>query len=283
MMLELFILNVLAAAPSPPVPPELAAMSYNVRYATPKDGENAWEHRKERVVAVVQRFEPAVLGLQECLESQTRYLAKALPEYHWFGMGREADGSGEMAPIFYRLDFFAAVEGGTFWLTSRPDIPGERDWDAACVRSATWLRLLHRASGAQFAVVNTHFDHKSEKSRRESAKLIVRRMEDVAQGLPVLVLGDFNTFGGKSAPWETFAEAGYQDAWETASERVGATQTWTNYGLPKEGIDARIDWILFRGPWKCTRCEAFVDHEHGGSQPSDHLPILARLVPAPKE
>ncbi len=46
---------------------EYSAMTYNIRYGTPNDGENWWELRKSWVGDVINFYEPDVLGIQEGL------------------------------------------------------------------------------------------------------------------------------------------------------------------------------------------------------------------------
>jgi endonuclease/exonuclease/phosphatase family metal-dependent hydrolase len=278
MLATLPVMLVVAAAASAP---ELTVMSYNIRYGTADDGDNAWPNRRDRLAEVIRDFAPDLLGVQECLDFQAAWLAGELRGYHWFGMGREEGGSGEMAPVFYRTEVLAPVSAGHFWLSETPDTPASKGWDASNVRIATWVRFLHRPSGAQFLLLNTHFDHRGERAREASAGLIIQRVRELSDGLPVIITGDFNTLAEKSMPWQALQREGFEDAWVVAEEREGATQTFTGFNMPMEGVDMRIDWILFRGPWHAARCEAFVDRTRGGAQPSDHLPIIARLVPAP--
>ncbi len=46
---------------------ELKVMSYNIRYNNPDDGVNAWPNRKARVLGLIQKHQPDVMGLQEVL------------------------------------------------------------------------------------------------------------------------------------------------------------------------------------------------------------------------
>ena len=76
----------------------ITAMTFNVRYGGADDGANNWDNRKDIMIAAIQQCAPDVLGLQECLQPQAAYLEQKLPDYAWFGVGREllaAAGAGE--------------------------------------------------------------------------------------------------------------------------------------------------------------------------------------------
>ena len=49
---------------------EIDALSFNIRFDNPKDGENAWQNRKEMVGQWVKSESPDVIGLQEALRHQ---------------------------------------------------------------------------------------------------------------------------------------------------------------------------------------------------------------------
>lgn len=44
-------------------------MSFNIRTSAmdSKDGENAWDNRKETVAEIVKKYRPAVVGMQVCV------------------------------------------------------------------------------------------------------------------------------------------------------------------------------------------------------------------------
>ncbi len=93
----------------------LRVMSYNVRYDTDSDGQNAWHHRRDRVVETIATLGPDLLGLQEPLEHQLAYLDANLSTYTFVGVGREAGkDEGESVPIGYRTDRFALADRGAF-------------------------------------------------------------------------------------------------------------------------------------------------------------------------
>ena len=116
------------------------AMSFNIRYDNPGDKDNGWSNRKEMVAATIRFHKADIAGLQEALYHQVKDLEMLLPEYGWFGVGRD-DGreAGEYSPVFYLKERFKILHQSTFWLSDTPEKPGKA-WDAACPRIATWGR-----------------------------------------------------------------------------------------------------------------------------------------------
>lgn len=175
---------------------EVCLISFNIRQSglSEKDGPDRWEKRREATLNLFERESPSVVGIQEGLIDQVRYIEAGCPQYTRLGVGRD-DGreGGEIMAIFYRNDRFEAVEWGTFWLS---DTPGEvsRGWDAACNRTVTWARLREKATGGEFYYLNTHFDHQGEEARRRSARLIADYVRDsIPAGATVIVGGDLNS------------------------------------------------------------------------------------------
>src|SRR2546425_1243332 len=52
------------------LPSDLRVMTFNIRYATPKDLANGWPFRKELLFKTVEAFDPDLVGLQEVLTTQ---------------------------------------------------------------------------------------------------------------------------------------------------------------------------------------------------------------------
>ena len=253
-------------------------MSFNVRYGSANDGENHWEKRKDHLVETIQMHDPAVLGVQECLLFQAEYIEEKLPDYRWIGIGRDRNGSGEMAAVLYKHNQMMPVEYKTIWLSETPDEPGSKSWDASLTRVATFVKFFLPGQGKFIHVVNTHFDHKGEISREKSAELLAERVKALGEDVPVIVMGDFNARGSQSAPWKSLtAGAGMQDAWADSKVQKGPSTTWCGFEAPKPDTVNRIDWILFRNGVAVTECETVV-HEKNGKYPSDHFPVAAKLV-----
>jgi endonuclease/exonuclease/phosphatase family metal-dependent hydrolase len=256
---------------------ELKVMSFNVRHGTADDGENAWAHRKDIVAGVLRTYEPHVFGAQECLDFQADYICEALPRYKWIGLGREADCTGETTALFYDVRVLRPLSSGHFWLSETPDVPGSRSWSTRCTRMATWARFYHIPSQQAFYAFNTHFDHASETARIESARLLLRRIQDIAAGAPVIVTGDFNALACKSEPWSILTGGGLSDAWLVSAATRGPAHTFGDFKGPCPDRDDRIDWVLTGGAARATYCET-VAYEEDGRYPSDHYPVFAKVV-----
>ncbi|MGC8864366.1 MAG: hypothetical protein ACP5O2_01480 [Bacteroidales bacterium] len=46
---------------------QVGFMTFNIRFDNPGDGVNAWPHRREAVIQMLQREQVSVIGLQEAL------------------------------------------------------------------------------------------------------------------------------------------------------------------------------------------------------------------------
>ena len=264
----------LASAPAPGTP--LTIMSYNVRYGTADDGPDAWEHRHTRLAELIRYHDPDVLGVQECLDFQADFIVTALPDRAWIGLGREADGTGEMTAIVYRKSRMLPLESGHFWLSETPGTPGSKSWDSSLPRIATWARFYDRANAREIVLYNTHLDHRGEAARRESARLLATHIGANHPGESVVVTGDFNADAGSSEPWRILAESGLRDTWEMAGEKSGEANTWNGFDTPDPGAARRIDWILTTSDI-ATRACTIDARSAGGRYPSDHMPVIARI------
>lgn len=267
-------------------PGEVRVMSFNIRYGTAEDGENRWELRREFVAETVRAFRPDLLGTQETLAFQRDFLAEKLPGFECVSAGRD-DGRerGEMAALFFRSARFERLDAGHFWLSETPDQPGSKSWDSALPRIVTWVRLRDRERRAAppLTYFNTHFDHRGEQARRESARLLRRRVDAAAATGPVVVTGDFNA-AEESEPYRLFfrPQGGEADLLADTFRVANPTRSpheGTFSGF-RAGSDsgARIDWIAASRHFRVL--QASIDRTaRDGRTPSDHYPVTAVLAP----
>ncbi|MCP4640502.1 MAG: endonuclease/exonuclease/phosphatase family protein [bacterium] len=254
---------------------ELDVMSFNLRYGTALDGANSWTRRCGLVTKVIADYSPDIVGTQECLAFQAEHIAAELPEYRWFGVGREANGKGEHSAILYKHAVVEPLETGNFWLSETPEAPGSKSWNTACTRMVTWGKFYHFETKRCFYAFNTHLDHRSEEARVGGAKLLAERIPAIAGDLPVMVTGDFNAVAGRSEAWKELTGSGLVDAYDVAAETAGPKSTWCGFEKPDES-GRRIDWVLCGGAVTVGRCEV-VGYNQDGRYPSDHLPVVATV------
>lgn len=264
---------------------ELRVMSFNIRYGTAKDGDNHWDKRKAFVAETISAFMPDLLGTQETLAFQKKYLDEQLPDYSSIGVGRE-DGrdGGEMTAIFFRTQRFEKLDEGHFWLSETPDEPGSKSWDSSLPRMCSWVKLRERNGGTSpILFLNTHFDHRGSEARIQSARLLRRKAGELGSGCEVVIAGDFNATVNSEPYQALFAKPSPEarqleliDTYQAAppDTKFGeATFSGFRSGVLKGG---RIDWIAASSGWEIVR--ASIDRtQRDGRTPSDHYPVTATL------
>ena len=255
---------------------DLKIMSFNIRYGTANDGENSWTHRKQTVVNTIEHYAPDVIGTQETLEYQADYIVKHLRDYRSFGIGRVNDGTGERMEIFYNKKVLTPIAIGNFWLSSRPSLPGSKDWDSSLPRMASWVKFWHIESKQHIFYLNTHFDHRGAVARKEASRVIAEQVNKLAGDLPVIITGDFNAKGGTRDPWKELRKT-FSDTWLDAKKQIGPPVTFSRFTAPQKDVDSRIDWIFYRGPFHIKTCETVLYNEDG-RYPSDHYPIYSEMT-----
>ena len=259
----------------------LRVMSYNVRYATAPDGENAWARREGIFFDPIERFQPDLIGFQEVLVVQYDAIAARMTGYVFSGVGRD-DGQrkGEFSSIGYRKDRFTALASGTFWLSETPAVPGSKSWDAALPRICSWVRLRETATGRELVYANTHFDHRGVIARREAARVLSEQLGPIAAGVPAILTGDFNIEEDNPAYLGLVQPAKpewirWTDSYRTLYPRRQSDEA-SFHGFKGTVQGSRIDFIFHTPHFQAT--VAAIDRtSRDGRYPSDHYPVNAVL------
>lgn len=278
-----------ASAPDVSGPWQVKLMTFNIRNGVANDGENHWTKRNTMVFDVIRKDSPDILGLQEAWQFQMIAITDAVPVYVCIGQSRDADTElGEWSPLCYRKDRWKPAEGeqGTFWLSDTPDTPGSKSWGNTLPRIVTWARMVEIATGRSVYVYNTHYDHKSQNSRLEASKLLVKRiLARKDKTAPVVVMGDFNASETNSAirylkgeevsgekssiPLVDTYRVLYPDA-----KKVGTFNSWTG-----RTSGSKIDYIfaLPKEQGTIVKSAEIITTNVDGRYPSDHFPVSATL------
>ncbi|GAP70739.1 metal-dependent hydrolase, endonuclease/exonuclease/phosphatase family [Bacteroidales bacterium 6E] len=255
---------------------DMNIVSYNIRYNTPNDGVNAWPNRIEMVTGLLKFHDADIFGLQEALIGQIEDISTRMPSFKWFGTGRD-DGKmgGEFSPIFYNSEKFELVDNGQFWLSETPDKPS-KGWDAALNRICTWGKFKSKASGAQFFVFNTHFDHIGDTARANSAILIQDKISELSGNtkLPVILTGDFN-LTPETLPIQLMKRK-MLDSYEVSENPAYGPVGTFNAFKRDHPLNGRIDYVFVNDKVRVHKYGALTD-SWDNRYPSDHLPLLVKI------
>jgi len=252
----------------------LKVMSYNIRFDNPEDGANTWSNRRDFLVEQVHTANPDIIGLQESLPTQVSYVVNKLTHYGHAGIGRDENGTGESTTILFRRERFEITESHTFWLSDTPNHMS-KGWDAAIRRICTYVRLTDRHTGQSLLVLNTHFDHVGEEARKQSATLILKKIEELnTQNHPVILLGDFNATPD-SEPIKRL-KTKMTEA-RLASANVMRPQLGSyNAFDPSKPADKLIDHV-FVSPGLPVENYLMLVETREGRYPSDHFPVVVDI------
>jgi len=253
----------------------ICVASYNIRFNNPKDGINAWPNRKDMVKSLVRYHGFDLFGVQEALRGQLNDLAE-MNEFAFLGKGRD-DGkeAGEHSAIFYKKDRFNVLDSGDFWLSETPDKPG-KGWDATCCnRICSWAKFKDRTTGKNFYFFSVHFDHQGVEARRQSGKLMVQKIKEIAKNEPVICVGDLNSTPDTEQVQtiQTLLNDSYR---VTAMPPYGPVGTFNGFKFEAPMKD-RIDYIFVSKTIDVLKYAVLTDANEQ-RYPSDHQPVVATVV-----
>ncbi len=259
---------------------DLNVMSFNIRLNTSRDSLNAWPHRKDLVASEILFHEAHIIGLQEALNEQMNDLQERLKDYKYAGVGRD-DGQtrGEYCAIFYDTKRLQALESKTFWLSETPEVPGSKGWDAQITRVVTWIKFRDLKTKKIFYAFNTHFDHIGKVARKESAKLLLQKIKEIAGDTPAVITGDFNSNPSDEPIQVILDPQNPQRLTDSKSisetPHYGPTGTFNAF-KNAEIDDQPIDFIFLKGKWKVKK-HATISQTWKGRFASDHFAVFAVL------
>lgn len=253
---------------------EIVVATYNLRFNNPEDSINAWPNRKTWVKDLIRFHDFELLGTQEGLIDQITYLAE-MEEYGYVGLGRD-DGkeAGEHSAIFYKKERFDVLDHGDFWLSETPLEPSF-GWDALKhKRICSWAKLHDKNTRMEFFFFSVHYDHQGQIARVESSKLILRKIDEISKGSPVIFVGDLNSRSDSEAI--SILDKQLKDAYKiTQTLPYGPEGTTNNFNW--NGAEAnRIDYIYVTDNISVLKYGCLTDSREK-RYPSDHFPVTVTI------
>jgi endonuclease/exonuclease/phosphatase family metal-dependent hydrolase len=248
-------------------------MTFNLRFATPLDGPNEWEFRKDLVVRVILNHLPDLLGTQEGTVPQLLYLEEHLTGYLPLTAHRQVDPTCQYPTIFYRADRFDVEESSEFWLSETPQVHRSTSWGSAFPRMVTYGLFQERGRALSFYFINTHLDHVSETARREGGRMI--REFFFPRNWPLILVGDFNEAPDGPVYREFIhGDSPLRDTWRGV--HPPGEEAATQHDFDGQTRGHRIDWILAAPRFRVRQVAIITDNQEG-RYPSDHFPYEAEV------
>ena len=251
---------------------QLKIMSFNLRTANRGDGINYFFDRFDRIIEVLNKEKPDVIGFQEVTDEMRAKLRDCMPDYTVQGCGRDASYHGEAMLIAYRKDEAELISLENVWLSMTPGIPGSRYGvdQSGCPRMFTAAVLKHNKADKPFLFINTHLDHEGKTARYLGSVQLIQYISKY--GGNFIMTGDFNAT--PTAPEiavipHALAYRGAKDCTE------GLPGTFHAFGKIPEDKRPKIDYIFSDAP--CTAAYMVEDSPVEGRYYSDHNAVCAIL------
>ncbi len=258
--------------------------TYNIRIETDDDeGNKAWSARKQYVATIIDSlYSFDIFGVQEMASlSQQSDLMDYLDDYSIYSKGRASNGSsGERIGIVYKTNRFNVLDEDYFYLSETPEVQS-RGWDGKLVRMCVWIKFYDKITNQKFYYFATHFDHKGDTVRRESAKLIISEIKEITADdyQPVILVGDFNlSKTTEITAYNMLANGILSDSKTLVSHRNINGPTGTSNGQDmSDSYDTesnRIDFIFVDSLVSPTSYYTIDDKFVNDAYPSDHFPVM---------
>ncbi|MCH5238869.1 MAG: endonuclease/exonuclease/phosphatase family protein [Muribaculaceae bacterium] len=280
---------------------EFNIATYNLRQQNANDDNNGngWNIRCPIIAQLIRFHEFDIFGTQEGFKNQLEDLKALLPGYDYIGVARD-DGKneGEHSAIFYNVEEFELLDHGDFWLSETPDRPSI-GWDAACIRICTWGKFLHKPSKKVFQFLNLHLDHVGTTARKESCRLLLKKIKDFNLDLPTFVSGDFNV-DQHNEIYGILSDSDFlSDSFDSAQFKYSLNGTYNAYQT--QGFtDSRIDHIFISDNINVKKYGVLTDtyrsllnsretlppgdapaeieiRDYIARTPSDHFPVMIKV------
>ena len=230
-----------------------------------------WQERWELILKGLEKYDADIVGLQEVFNMEWAEEVRKRSGYPYLAV------SGKHSGLIF-LSKFKPLEQECLTMKSRS--PNE-DYD----RYAFYVRVA--APQGDIALFNTHFSWKASDGavRMSQADELAEFVKNKAQGIPAVIVGDFNTAPDTDPIGFFKNEQGWIDTYAVA-EPSSAGLTWDYRNSYAEAerekmAERRIDYIFIsqkKGPFAGIRSSKVIFNEPVGDVwPSDHLGVLTEF------
>lgn len=175
--------------------------------------------------------------------------------------------------IGFKKDKYTAIDKGHFWCSDTPGVVSTYS-GGDFARCINWVKLQSKETGRQFFVTSVHIDAKSSSVRELSTAQIASTMNSIANGLPVIIMGDFNC-KSSTAAYKKITSANYVNAKSIASSSDSSV-TYNSWGRNSGSV---IDHcFLTKDMFTVSQYKVITTKMSNGYAPSDHYPVAVEAV-----
>ncbi len=262
----------------------LKLMDYNIRCANDGFNEitnssNNIADRAPRLITVINKYQPDLIGLQEAVPAwisalQTNLVDTGTYEMVYKYRAETTATSLEATPILWNAEKFECLDSGYFWLSDTPDVESNT-WGGTHFRICNWVKLKVKKTGKEFLYFNTHL---TGSLGVQSAELILERA--AAMGgftkYPVFLSGDFNNEPFTDA-YNTFATKfiDFNDA-------LGFDWAYTNNGYnareDSSSSNHIIDYVWYSTDQVIPYEYRVLNEQIGGGYVADHRGLFVEFA-----
>ena len=292
-------------APSPAVKNSYTIVSYNIGYlsglannTTTKPEPSMFTENFQRAIAALADVTPDIIAFQEIDfnakrsygQNQMQQIAEAL-EMNSGAIAVNWDKNYQPIPYWPPSAHFGKILTGQAVLSHYPieknnRIVLERIADKSFIYNAFYLDRLAQVSqisldGQPVIVINVHLEAFVESTRLSQTQFVRSLVEDYAQTLPVIVIGDFNSAVNRPSfatpDGQTYEERQFSIKELLNSEQLAPAvpaADWSNTlnaTFPSNAPEYKLDYIFYT-PSTLEMVSAKVLTDAGES--SDHLPLM---------
>ena len=249
---------------------EITIKSANVRCYAPDDlFKKSWFYRADLIRNNIDDVKPDIIGFQEVTWMHYGYLQDIMQGYDSVIMYRDNFILSEGCPIFYRTDKFELIDKNSFWLSETPEVMS-KDWNSACYRVCSYVKLRQLNTNKEFVVFNTHLDHVSDEARINGIKVVLDKINELGD-VPSYLMGDLN-----AKPNSKTLKSVYE-FFEDGQVVADITTDGATYQKWGEKLNSeRIDYIVASIGKTDIYEYGIVDTLYDGVYPSDHFPIYIK-------
>ncbi len=276
----------------------LRAISFNMLFnlqcsEKELDEENRWAKRGPRLIEYLRSTNADLIGTQELQKNQLDQIEQAIGEkYASYGVGEDGGWMGDIGAIFYLKERLELLEGKTYFFSTTPEVVSSGPFKTT--NTFTVCHFFDRESKREFVVINTHLAFGNIERRAWEAHLLCDFVSQIEPALPLIVMGDFNTFpyrpelelpfydgdfivnlieGSTLKDARMLTLLGHYGALSTTNYSPEEKKTFRGFGVPGVILDHifvnKEVGVLAHGIDPAT-----VD----GHFPSDHFPVIADLI-----